>query len=69
MAYGDSNGHVIDDVTWPCKGHVTTQGSTPNTLSVFIRELHSWKRCYFRKCERSTQRCSGHLGLCRLAAS
>jgi len=40
MAYGESNSHVIDDVTWPWK--VKTRD--PNTLRTHYLE-NSW-RCY-----------------------
>jgi len=41
MAYGESNGHVIDDLTWPRKDKVVTPIRIgPNILKT------SWS-CYF----------------------
>jgi len=41
MAYGGSNGHVIDDITWPWKVKLVTQiRLVPN----YLENSCSWKR-------------------------
>jgi len=46
MAYGESNGHVTDDVTWPWRVKITTPIRLGTTISNQLEMLFSNNRCY-----------------------
>ena len=52
MAYGLSNGHVIDDVTWPWKGKLVTPIRLERNISKTIWAIETSNSVYslYREC-------------------